>query len=297
MIWFLSSKTYSGAFRACSEFVFKPRQMQHRNLFVFDIETIPDLNAAKNLLGIDGTRDELRAALTKYHLDITDQKNSFLRQPFHQVIAISFVECEIVRESDGKEFYKIIDVRSGGEESSSEADLVRGFFSHLKKNPSRLVSFNGRTFDLPVLKYAAMKHEISAEWLHKSGDKWSNYGQRFSFDWHCDLAEAFSDFGASARVKMNELCAAFGLPGKLGVDGSQVMSMFDDGRLKEIRDYCETDVLNTYLLYLIFQHHNGSISHESFVKCRENLLEFLGCKTENKPHFAEFLAAYQQILR
>jgi predicted PolB exonuclease-like 3'-5' exonuclease len=267
--------------------------MQHQNLFVFDIETIPDLNAARNLLDLaDGTIDELRNGLVEYHLGITDQKNAFLRQPFHQIVSISFLEAEIVRDFSGNEFYRIIDIRSGGDLKSNEADLVRGFFSHLKKNFSRLVSFNGRNFDLPVLKYAAMKHEVEASWLYKKGDKWNNYGQRYSLDWHCDLADAFSDFGASARVKMNELCAAFGLPGKIGVDGSQVMEMYDQGKIQEIRDYCETDVINTYLLYLVYQHHIGSLSKDSLVKCKEELREFLQKKSNQKSNFIEFLSAW-----
>jgi hypothetical protein len=268
--------------------------MQHQNLFVFDIETIPDLNAAKNLLDSpDASLSELREGLVKYHLDLTDQKNSFLRQPFHQVAAISFLEAEIVRDFSGQEFYRLIDIRSGGDLLSSEADLVRGFFAHLKKNFSRLVSFNGKGFDLPVLKYAAMKNEVEASWLYKKGDKWNNYSQRYSLDWHCDLVDAFSDFGASAKVKMNELCAAFGLPGKLGVDGSQVTQMFDDGKLQEIRDYCETDVINTYLLYLVYQHHNGTLSKDSLFKCKENLREFLEERSKEKKHFKEFLEAWE----
>jgi predicted PolB exonuclease-like 3'-5' exonuclease len=268
--------------------------MQHQNLFVFDIETVPDTNAAKRLLNLESNdKNQLRESLTNYHLKITDGKNSFLRQPFHSVIAISFLEAEIIRDFSGQEFYQIKDIRSGGDLASTEADLVRGFFSHLKKNLSRLVSFNGKNFDLPVLKYAAMKHEVEAAWLYKMGDKWNNYNQKFSLDWHCDLADAFSDFGASAKVKMNELCAAFNLPGKLGIDGSQVMQMFDDGKLQEIRDYCETDVINTYLLYLTYQHHNGSISKNSFVKCQESLCEFLEKNSKTKPHFAEFLKEMQ----
>lgn len=269
--------------------------MQHQNLFVFDIETIPDIRAAKNLLDLPNSSvKDLRDGLVKYHLDLTDGKNSFLRQPFHQIITISFLEAEIKRDSNGFEFYEIIDVRSGGDLSTSEADLVKGFFSHLKKNSSRLVSFNGKNFDMPVLKYAAMKHEVEAGWLYKSGDKWNNYNQRYSLDWHCDLAEAFSDFGASARVKMNELCAAFNLPGKIGVDGSMVMSMFDEGKLEEIRNYCETDVINTYLLYLVYQHHNGSISRQTFIKCKNSLREFLEKKSAQKPHFAQFLTEWKK---
>lgn len=264
--------------------------MQHQNLFVFDIETIPDLKAAKRLLNLEtDDKNQLREALTKYHLEITDGKNSFLRQPFQSVIAISFLEAEIIRDFNGQEFYQIKDIRSGGDLASNESDLVKGFFTHLKKNISRLVSFNGKNFDLPVLKYAAMKNDVEAAWLYKMGDKWNNYNQKYSLDWHCDLADAFSDFGASSRVKMNELCAAFNLPGKIGVDGSKVMQMFDEGKLQEIRNYCETDVINTYLLYLTYQHHNGSINKEAFLKCRNNLKEFLEKNSKTKPHFGEFL--------
>ena len=269
--------------------------MQHQNLFVFDIETIPDIKAGENLLDLPGaTPQELREGLEQYHLDLTGQKSSFLRQPFHKIVAISFLEAEIIRDFNGQEFYNIVDIRSGGDLVASEEDLVRGCFARLKKNFPRLVSFNGRHFDLPVMKYAAMKHGVEASWLYKSGDKWNNYNQRYSLDWHCDLAEAFSDFGASARVKMNELCAAFDLPGKIGVDGSKVTQMFDDGQLKEIRDYCETDVLNTFLLYLTYQQHNGSMSGESFDKCKKSLAEFLDKNSEKAPHFKEFLDEWQK---
>ncbi len=174
--------------------------MQQQNLFIFDIETIPDLEAARNLLNLPNASDEeLRQGLIDYHLKITDGKNSFLRQPFHQVICISFIEAEIIRQEDGSESYNLIDIRSGGDLESTEADLVRGFFRHLHKKSCRLVSFNGRVFDLPVLKYRAMKHKVDASWLYKAGDKWSNYNSRYSFEWHCDLCEAFSDLVARQK--------------------------------------------------------------------------------------------------
>ncbi len=268
--------------------------MQPQNLFVFDIETIPDLNAARNLLNArDASDDELRQSLIEYHLKITDGKNSFLRQPFFKVICIGFVEAEIIRQNNGEEFFRLVDIRCGGDFLSSEADLIRGFFRHLQKKVARLVSFNGRTFDLPVLKYGAMKHEIEAAWLYKAGDKWSNYNHRYGFDWHCDLADAFSDFGASARIKLNELCSAFNLPGKLGVDGSQVLEMFLNNELESIRNYCETDAINTYLLYLIFCHHCGRLNAESFQQSKQDLKDFLAKNSDSKPHFAEFLSAWE----
>lgn len=264
--------------------------MQHNSLFVFDIETVPDLDAARNLLGLDGaSKEELKQGIIDYHLKLTDGKSSFLRQPFWKVIAISFLQADIVRDGNGTEKYVLNEIRSGGNLDSSEEELVKGFFAYLKKQPPRIISFNGKTFDLPVLKYRAIKHGISAPFLYKMGDKWSNYNQKYSLDWHCDLVDAFSDFGSSARVKMNELCAVFNLPGKLGIDGSMVEDLYNMGKLQQIRDYCETDVANTYLLYLNYQHHNGSLSLEDFMQAKEDLANYLLSEGEERPHLKEFL--------
>jgi 3'-5' exonuclease len=265
--------------------------MQHHSLFVFDIETIPDAAAAPALTGETGDIHARRAALEAYHLEATDGKNAFLRQPFHKVVAISFLEAEIVRD-EGKESYALQDIRSGGTVDADEKTLLTGFFRYLERHRPRLVSFNGRTFDVPVLKYRAMVHGISCPWLHLSGDKWNNYHSRYSLDWHCDILDGLSDFGASAKVKLNEVCAAFALPGKVGVDGSQVMPMYDRGELAAIRNYCETDVLNTYLVYLRWQMHRGLLRMTDYNKAVADVLALLTEHREDKPHWGEFLEAW-----
>lgn len=269
--------------------------MQHDSLFVFDIETVPDVETGKILLNsTSDSTEELRQSLVDYHLKVTDGKNSFLRQPFHRVVAISFLEAKITRDYDGNESYQLLDIRTGGKEDSSEEEMIKGLFSHLAKRKPRFVSFNGRNFDFPVLKYRAMKFGVSAPWLYNTGDKWNNYHQKFSLDWHCDLVDAFSDFGSSARLKMNEICACLGLPGKTGIDGSMVAEMFDRGEIGKIRDYCETDVINTYLLYLHFQNFSGKMRGEDFAKAKAEIVEFLQ-KNKDKAHFAEFLAEMENL--
>ena len=270
--------------------------MQHQSLFVFDIETIPDTDAMSNLTGSE-TRDvvTLREELEQYHLDITGGKNAFPRQPFHKVVAISFLEAEIHRDGQYEQ-YVLKDLRSGGRVEADEKELLKGFFKHVGEARPRLVSFNGRGFDLPVLKYRAMVHGISAPWLYMTGDKWNNYQQRYSLDWHCDLLEGLSDFGASARIKLNEICAVLGFPGKTGVDGSQVAPMYDEGRLSEIRDYCETDVLNTYLVYLRYMHHRGTLLPNFYDQAVEDVLSLLENSSDEKPHLKEFLEEWQKIV-
>lgn len=267
--------------------------MQHRTLFVFDIETIPDAAAVRNLTGSNAVDEaELRQELEQYHLNITDGKNSFPRQPFHKVVAISFLEAEIHRDASGEQ-YVLKALRSGGKDGATEKELLEGFFKYLEKNRARLVSFNGRSFDLPVLRYRAMVHGLQAKWLYSSGDKWNNYMSRYSIDWHCDLLEALSDFGASARIKLNEVCAVFGFPGKFGVDGGKVAEMYSEGRTKEIRDYCETDVLNTYLVYLRHMHHRGEITTVCYNESIGAVLGMIDNQKDERPHLSEFLEAWK----
>ena len=267
----------------------------HDSLFVFDIETIPDTDAVKALTGVESTDvGVLRKALSNYHLKITDGKNDFTRQLFHRVVAISFLEARIEKSENG-ERYDLIELRSGGSEGSTEQELLHGFFSHLEQRKARLVSYNGRGFDLPVLKYRAMKHGIAAPWFYNRGDKWSNYSQRYSADWHCDIAETVSDFGASARVRLNELCALLALPGKLGMDGADVAPEWDKGNIAGIRSYCETDVLNTYLVYLHLMQHRGTLSQRNFEAAIEQIHLYLETEGALRPHLQEFAAAWNAL--
>ncbi len=266
--------------------------MLHQNLFVFDIETVPDTDAAPNLTGIESVDvAERRAAIEAYHLEVTDGKNAFPRQPFHKVVAISFLEAEIERDG-GREGYIMRDLRSGGEADYDEARLLQGFFTYLERQKPRLVSFNGRTFDLPVLKYRAMVHGISAPWLYKSGDKWNSYTYRYAADWHCDLLDVLRDYGASAAVKLNEVCAVMGFPGKFGVDGSKVAQMIDDGKIEDVRNYCETDVLNTYLVYLRWQLHTGTLNKAGYNACAADLISFIDAEKDKRAYLGDFMEAW-----
>jgi len=266
--------------------------MQHRTLFVFDIETVPDTDAVPNLTGFtDPDEAARRAELERYHLEITDGRNAFPRQPFHKVVAISFLEAEI-EATGSQEVYFLKELRSGGEAGFDEAQLLQGFFQYFERLKPRLVSFNGRGFDLPVLKYRAMVHGIASPWLHQAGDKWNSYSSRYSMDWHCDLIEQLSDYGASARVKLAEVCSVFGFPGKFGVDGSKVADMIDGGDVQGVRDYCETDVLNTYLVYLRFMLHRGNIDTEAYNRAVADIITLIETQGTERPHLTQFMDAW-----
>lgn len=265
-----------------------------KNIFVFDIETIPDDESALNLIGEEktdlGDIKKRREALREYHLEITDGKNDFLRQPFHKVVAISFLVASIEYNNEGQEVLKFREVRSGGTKDSTEKELIKGFFSTIDKLKPKIVSFNGKTFDIPVLKYRAMKYGITGEFFHNAGNKYESYSNRYALGWHCDLIDALSDFGASARIKLNEVCSILNFPGKFGVDGSLVTEMYDKGEVEDIRNYCETDVLNTYLVYLRYALHLGKIRLDNYNSAIDDIKDFL--KDSNQAHFQDFYTAW-----
>jgi len=251
-------------------------EARQNKLFCFDIETVIDIETAKRHLSLpDSTPDsDVEQALIRYHLNLTDGKNSFFRQPFWKVVCVSYLECAISYGPEG-ESYSIISVKSGGAENSGEKEIISAMFNYLNKERPRLVSFNGRTFDLPVLKYRSMLHKIPAPWFYRTGTKWSSYGNRYSLDWHCDLLDAVSDFGASARVKMSEVASLLGISCKLDVDGSEVATLYNKGKIKQIRQYCEQDCLCTFLIYLYFSLHQSRISQLSFDKSLESLENYI----------------------
>lgn len=261
-------------------------------LFVFDIETVPDTDILKNLTS-SITQDlfEKRKELENYHIEVSGG-NPFPRQPFHRVISVSILIADIVK-SNNYEYYEIIKLGTISSLDNAESDIISKFFDCLCKYTPRIVSYNGRTFDIPVMKYRAMKYGISIEKLFKAGDKWNNYTQRYSLYWHCDLLEALSDFGASARCKMNEVCSILGIPGKIGIDGSKVTELYDQNLFKTIDDYCETDVLNTYLIYLNYALLSGLTNKENFINMNQDIIKYL--KQKNFSYSDEFLDQWKNV--
>jgi 3'-5' exonuclease len=266
-----------------------------RDVFAFDIETVVDANAARRLLRQPELNDaEAREALSAYFLEKTDGRNDFPRQPFHQVVAISY--AHLVREPGETGTELVVNrIASGGEAGSSEAELLEGFFGLIDKRAPQLVSFNGRGFDVPVLKYRAMVHNISCPRWFNEGDKWTNYDARYAQEYHVDLLEVLSDYGASARCSLDEVAAAFNVPGKLQTSGAEVREMFEAGRIAGIRDYCETDVCSTLLVFLRWQLFTGGLSENAYARTVLGVRNYLEEEAKARPHLGQFLAAWDAV--
>lgn len=255
------------------------------NVFVFDIETVPDVAGARRLWDLGDLDDDgVAEVMFSKRLQDTGGSSDFLRHHLHRVVAISAVFRE------GERF----NVWSLGDEEADEAELVGRFFEGIERYTPTLVSWNGGGFDLPVLHYRALVHGISAPRYWDTGDddrsfRYNNYLGRFHWR-HIDLMDVLAGYQPRAAAPLDEIAALLGFPGKMGMNGAAVWGEYRAGNLKGIRDYCETDVLNTWLVYLRFEHMRGTLGDAALAGEYARVREFL--RESDAAHFAAFLAAW-----
>lgn len=255
------------------------------NVLVFDLETVPDVEAGRRIYGLEGLPDaEVVQAMTHVRYTDTDTRSDFLRLHLHRIVAISAV----LRSGDK------LTVWSLGEPESPEAELIQRFFHGLESLTPTLVSWNGSGFDLPVLHYRALRHGVTARRYWETGDsdpqfRYSNYLGRFHWR-HIDLMDVLAGYQARAAAPLHEAAQLLGLPGKYGMEGSGVLERWQRGEISAIRDYCESDVLNTYLIYLRFELMRGRLSAEAHAAECQRLREYL--REEARPHWLAYLEAW-----
>jgi predicted PolB exonuclease-like 3'-5' exonuclease len=256
------------------------------NTLVFDIETVPDVAFGRRLYGLDGLADE-QVAKAMFALRRQDRGGDFLPLEQQRVVAIS---CAL-REGERFRLWSV------GEPEENEGQLVQRFFDGIAKYTPDLVSWNGSGFDLPVLNYRALLWGVQAPRFWETGEgetefRYNNYLQRYHWR-HTDLMDVLSGFSSRNRVSLANMASLLRLPGKLGFGGEQVWDAYQRGDLVGIRRYCETDVLNTYLIYLRFEQLRGRLTREAHAAEVERLRAYLGASAE--PHHAQFLAAWAAV--
>ena len=253
-------------------------------ILVFDIETVPDLAGLRRAQGV--APDISDAAVLDW---FTQQRrmrtgDDFLPLQYHRVVAIA---CAL-RENAG---FKIASV---GGLDDTEPELIRRFYDLIDKHTPQLVSWNGSGFDLPVLNYRALIHGVTAAKFWDWGDddrdfRYNSYLGRYHTR-HLDLMDVLAMYQLRASAGLDAMARLCGFPGKLGMDGSAVHAAVLAGELDAVRRYCETDVLNTYLIYQRFRLLRGEIAAGEYAKevslAREKIAAI------NAPHWLEFIAAW-----
>ncbi len=253
------------------------------NTLVFDIETVPDVALGRRLYGLADLSDA-QVAKAMFALRRQGTGADFLPYEQQRVVAISCV----LREREGLTVWSLGDLGTG------EGELVQRFFDGIEKYSPDLVSWNGSGFDLPVLTYRGLLHGVQAARYWETGDtdssfRYNNYLSRYHWR-HTDLMDVLCGFGRRGTSLAN-MATLLGLPGKLGFDGSQVWETYLAGDLARIRAYCETDVLNTWLIWLRFAQLRGELSPEAHQAELERVKAHL--RAAREPHLGEFLRAWE----
>ena len=221
--------------------------------------------------------------------------SEFLPVCFHRVVSISAVMA------DGFGRFLRVSTLDG----DNERDKIAKFLAFIEDFNPRLVSFNGRGFDLPMIMARAMCYDLSAAAYFETNDrdnnksKWENYRSRYDGRFHLDLLDHISDFGAIRGLKLDHICAIVGLPGKYDVHGDQVLQLYYGGEQAKIDEYCRSDVLNTYWLFLKYELLRGKITKDDYLNYIAVMGEFLQKESASMsytPVFCDFiereLAAY-----
>lgn len=256
------------------------------NVMVFDIETVPDVEGGRRVFDLQGL-DDAQTADAMQHLRVQKTGNDFLSHPFHRIVAISIVFRH--RES--------LKVWSLGELSCDEPELVQRFFDGITKYTPTLVSWNGSGFDLPVLHYRALRHGIAAPAYWEQGDeqrdfRYNNYLGRFHWR-HIDLMDVLAAYQMRAAAPLDQIATLLGFPGKMGMSGAHVWDAYKAGDLLGIRQYCETDVLNTYLVFLRFELMRGKLSAQAYAQECQLVRETLD--RSGMAHLEAFSKAWQAL--
>jgi hypothetical protein len=256
-------------------------------VLAFDIETIPDAAGIRRIHAMPAETPDAEAAEMAMLLRRQSTGSDFLPLHLQRVVAISVV----LRDRDGLRAWSL------GSPQDPERELIRRFFDGIDKYTPQLVSWNGGGFDLPVLQLRGLVHGVPAPRYWDLGEderdfKWNNYLSRYHTR-HLDLMDLLSLYQPRAAAPLDAMAQLCGFPGKLGMDGSQVWAAFQQGRIEAIRSYCETDAVNTYLLFLRFQKLRGQLDENGYGREIALVRETLGASSG--AHWAEFLAAWDEV--
>lgn len=277
---------------------------------VLDIETIPDTYLLAQNFGFDG--DELTICTHAFAHQAQKSGSEFLPIPFHRIISVSSVLCD--------DFGHFIKVGNFGLKASEaymqstrdlqalnnlESGILRDFWEWFNAKQPSIVSFNGRGFDMVALTLRAMRYHIQAGAYFEinnpqyNKNKWENYRQRYAENFHTDLLDSLSGFGAVRGLTLDSVCKMCGIVGKYDVSGSQVHEIFFDPHLtnkealEKIQEYCQSDVLNTYWLYLKYLLLKGELLESDYALI---LQEFQAKLPQNQGYFESFYTQIAQEL-
>ena len=234
-------------------------------VIVWDIETIPDLRGFAAAKGLVGKReDEVRAEMGQ----------KFPKLIYHSIVCIGALIAQ-----RREEHWEVSAVGAPNIGERSENGIISAFVNRIADLSPQLVTFNGSSFDLPVLRYRAMVCGVAAPGLSLRP-----YFNRYTED-AIDLCDVLSSFSPQNKASLHELCRVMGIPGKPdGIGGADVERYCREGRIAEVAAYCETDVVNTYRVWLRYELFRGRLSENGLRASEAGLSDYVQSRSRAKPH-------------
>ena len=251
---------------------------------VFDIESIADGDLIAKIRYPDDNLSPAEA-IKKYAGELMEKFGSeFIPYTYHIPVSISVAKIDPM--------LNLIDIVTLDEPEYRPHVMTKHFWDGWKAyGKPALVTFNGRTYDLPLMELAAYRYGISIpEWFMIHAKTWENPRHRFNQSSHLDLQDIITNFGATRLTGGLNLCAnMIGRPGKMGTAGHMVQQMHDEGKLTQVNDYCRCDVLDTYFVLLRCAVVMGQITLEEETEKVKATSAWLEENAEQHPVYREYL--------
>lgn len=251
---------------------------------VFDVESVPD---GELIAKTRYPMDELTPAeaVQRFRQDLlTTAGRDFIPYTYHVPIAVVVAK---VRAD-----FQLLEIVSLDQPRHRPHVITQHFWSGWEayQQPT-WVTFNGRTFDLPLMEHAAFRYGVSApNWFNISQRSFEQKRNRYNLDAHLDLQEVLTNFGATwFRGGLNLAATLLGKPGKMEVQGDMVYDLYQQGKIAEINEYCRCDVLDTYFVLLRALLLMGRINLEQEHALVQSAKQMLESQADEHPAYRNYL--------
>ncbi|MBX9792158.1 MAG: 3'-5' exonuclease [Pirellulales bacterium] len=254
---------------------------------VFDLETAADGELVSRLR-YPGQGLEPIEAVNRYRAELLAKYESdFI--PYTYQVPVSAAVVKVAAD------YRLIDLVVLDEPNFRPHVIADHFWRGWEKyRRPTLVSFNGRTFDIPVLELAAFRYGLNVPaWFDLKSRSFEQPRNRYNLDAHFDLQELLTNFGSSRfSGGLNLAANLLGKPGKMEVLGHMVQDLYHEGQLAEINDYCRCDALDTYFVFLRTRVMLGDLSRDEEQGIVAETKEWLSRQAISSPGIASYLKSW-----
>jgi predicted PolB exonuclease-like 3'-5' exonuclease len=251
---------------------------------IFDIESVADGELVAKIR-FPGDKITPQKAVAKYRAELMEKHDSdFI--PYTLQIPCAIAVAKVTAD------FRLADLTVLDEPQFRPHVLTEHFWRGWEKyRRPTLVSFNGRTFDLPLLELAAFRYGLSLPgWFNLGAKSFEQFRNRFNLEAHIDLQELLTNFGSTRFTGGLNLAAnLLGKPGKMDVSGDMVQDLYEASKLAEINDYCRCDVLDTYFVFLRTRVLLGDLKLEEEQKIVEQTRTWLAARADKSPALQMYL--------